>query len=100
MIEIICALVAGISTIICAAITTANMKKVKITGAKLEQRTKETRLMLEMIRANSKLTMGTALAIKNNHANGELEDGLKAVEIAEKEYQKFIEEVAIKHLNK
>ena len=100
MVEIVCAVLAGISTVICAFITSTNAKKQKRSDQRILQRAKESHLLLEMIHASIKLAVGTALAIKNNHANGELEEGLRAVEKAESAYQEFVEEIAIDHLSR
>ena len=105
MTEIICAGVAALATIICAwiAANTAKAEKVRKTDeAKAEQRSnqrnKEARLQLAMIAANSKLTVGVAMALKHGHTNGEVEEGLAAVETANSEYTKFLEELALDHI--
>ena len=105
MIEVICALVAAGATIVCAwiASTTAKAEKIrKKEDEKAEersrQRNKEARLQLAMIAANSKLTVGVAMALKHGHANGEVEEGLSAVETANSEYTRFLEELALDHI--
>lgn len=64
------------------------------------QRSKEGRLQLAMLNANSKLTVGVAMALKRGHCNGEVEEGLKAIAEANKEYEEFMEGIAIDHLKK
>ena len=59
-----------------------------------EQRMKESLLTMRLINADTQLTLGVAMAIKRGHANGEIEEGLKAVQDAQKEYQEFNEELA------
>lgn len=105
MTEIICAVVASASTIICACIAanTAKAEKVRKKNEEKEeqrslQRSKEARLQLAMIAANSKLTVGVAMALKHGHTNGEVEEGLAAVENANGEYSRFLEEVALDHI--
>jgi len=100
MIEVFCAVVAALSMIACAYITTGNKKYQKKAETRAEARAKEGQLMLGMIHAIGKLTVGTALAIKNNHCNGELEEGLQAVSDCESSYAVFIEEIAMAHLRK
>ena len=58
-------------------------------------RRKESLLSMRMASANTKLTIGVAMALKNGHANGEIEEGMKAVEDAEREYNDFLKTVAI-----
>lgn len=58
-------------------------------------RRKESLLSMRMASANTKLTIGVAMALKNGHANGEIEEGMKAVNEAEEEYSNFLKEVAI-----
>lgn len=53
-----------------------------------------------MIEANSKLTVGIAMALKHGHANGEVEAGLKAVDEAQREYVEFLEGIAIEQITK
>ena len=105
MTEIICAVVAAIATIICAwiAASTNRLEKArKKDEEKSEQRSlqrsKEARLQLAMIAANSKLTVGVAMALKHGHTNGEVEEGLAAVQTANDEYARFLEEVALDHI--
>ena len=53
---------------------------------------------MAMIAANSKLTVGVAMALKHGHTNGEVEEGLAAVETANNEYTRFLEEIALNHI--
>lgn len=63
-----------------------------------KQRAKESLLNMEMANANTKLTIGVAMALKRGQANGEIEEGLKAVQEAEAKYNKFLKEVAIQDI--
>ena len=106
MVNVLCAAIAAVATIICAWIAAENKKagerrekKDAEVDARAKQRAKEGRLQLQMIAANSELTIGVAMALKNGHANGEVEKGLEAVQAANKEYTKFLEEVALDHMN-
>ena len=105
MTEIICAVVAASATIICAWIASSNAKLEKArkkdeekSEQRSQQRSKEARLQLAMIAANSKLTVGVAMALKHGHTNGEVEEGLAAVETANNEYTRFLEEIALNHI--
>lgn len=105
MVNIICALIAAAATVICGwiAANTAKAEKTRKEDEvkqekRSEQRSKEARLQLAMIAANSALTVGVAMALKHGHTNGEVEEGLAAVENANAEYTKFLNEVAIDHI--
>lgn len=106
MTSIVCAVIAAVATIICAwiaAVTTRADKERKardaVTEQRAQERSRESQLQLEMIAANSELTVGVAMALKNGHCNGEVEAGLQAVDKANKEYTKFLEQVALGHMN-
>lgn len=100
MVEIICAVIAAASTIICAFIAAEQKKRDAKEEIRAEQRAKEGRLQLKMLDANAKLTIGVAMALKHGHANGEVEEGLKAVEEANDEYVHFLEGVALDRIKK
>jgi len=107
MTEIICSAIAAAAAIVCAVVTTkmANAekerKKAEDEQSKAyKERAKESRLQLAMIAANSKLTVGVAMALKHGHANGEVEAGLEAVDKANGEYTTFLEELALNQINK
>ena len=53
-----------------------------------------------MIAANLKLTVGVAMVLKHGHTNGEVEEGLAAVEAANSDYTKFLEDLALEHIKK
>ncbi len=95
MVEIICAAIAAAATVICAYMAAQGKKRDARTEALAEQRAKEGRLQLKMMDANTKLTVGVAMALKRGECNGEVEEGLAAVEAANKEYTQFLEGVAL-----
>lgn len=55
-----------------------------------EHRRKESQLQLELQLAVGKLSYGVAIAIKNGHPNGEIEEAEKAYEKAKHDYQRFL----------
>lgn len=106
MVNVICAVIAAAATIICAVIAAENRKDGEQRKKQEErqeelarERTKEAYLQLAMIAAISDLTVGVALALKNGRTNGEVETGLAAVRQAKLEYTKYLEELAIDHMN-
>lgn len=64
-----------------------------------EAQRRESMLLMEMQMATAKLALATAVALKRGHANGEVEEGVKAYEAAHAKYQKFIEEQAAQHIH-
>ena len=100
MIQIICALIAASAAVVSAVVTTRSTRHNKDMEKRAELRSVESRLMLDMIHANMKLSVGTAVAIKNGRANGELTDGLEAVKRCEGKYNEFLQGIAINHLTK
>lgn len=100
MTDIICAAISAVAAISCTIFSLRTTRSQKRADHRAELRASESRLMLDMINANSKLTIGTAVAIKNGKANGEIEKGLQAVKDCEDKYEKFLQEIAIQHLTK
>ena len=107
MVDVICAFIAAAATILCAWIAKCNAdteKKRKAAEKRTEElnveRAKEARLQMDMIAANSKLTVGVAMALKHGHGNGEVEEGLAAVKTANEKYTEFLKDIAINHMNK
>ena len=105
--EVIGYVLSAASTIICGYLAyksnkeaKANEKDRKLTEKRAEERKKESLLSLRLMNANCSLTVGTALAVKRGHANGEMEQGLKDVEEAMKAYQEFHNKIAVDHLTK
>ena len=66
----------------------------------MTQRKKSERNNVPKRDANAKPTIGVAMALKHGHANGEVEEGLKAVEEANNEYVHFLEGVALDRIKK
>lgn len=103
--QIICTLLTAMSTIACAFVA-AHFSKIDkrskerdaIAEKRAEQRAKEGKLQLSMLDANCKLTVGVAMALKRGHCNGEVEEGLKAVEETQAEYYRFLDGIAIDSL--
>ena len=62
-------------------------------------RKKEMQLTMQMQNAVMELSVGTALAVKNGKANGEMEEGLDACGKAKKAYYTFINRQAIDNIS-
>lgn len=87
-----------ITGVILAFYNRKQSKKEKEHEKKEEARRKESLLSLEMIMASNKLSFAVAMAVKRGTANGEVEEGIEAYEIAKKKYLAFLNEQAIEHI--
>lgn len=76
----------------------AQKKRDTETSARLKARKEEALLQLELQMATAKLAYATAMAIKRGSPNGEVEDGVKAFEAAQKKYHRFLNEQAENYL--
>lgn len=99
-ITVITALISATATIIVACISKNVKDQTKRSEEEQLLRAKEAKLQLKMQHANSKLTVGVAMALKRGHCNGEVEEGLRAVNEADAEYSAFLENIAIEHIKK
>lgn len=100
MTEIICTAITAAATIICGYMAISGKRRAEREDERAEQRAKEGMLQLQMIDANSKLTIGVAMALKHGHCNGEVEAGLQAVQEASDNYVQFLEGIAIDQIKK
>lgn len=103
--EIICTTVTVVGSIIVAIVGAVGVvyankisKLQRISEQQNEMRKREARLAMKLSAANTKLTVGVAMALKHGHANGEIEEGLADVDKAQQEYSEFLAEVATEHL--
>ena len=97
LISIINSLITACTTILCAIVTNRNIKSEK---QRKESKVDESKLLSQMIDANNQLTVGVATALKNGKANGEVEQGLRAVNEANKNYRDFMETTAIEYIRR
>jgi len=61
-------------------------------------RQKESLLALELNMSTAKLAYATAVALRRGHANGEVEEGIRAYNEAKKKYVDFLNAQANEHL--
>ena len=95
-----CAFIAAIAAVLSAAVSARADRRSKNSESMSEMRRRENLLMMDMIHANIRLSVGTAAAIKNGRANGELESGLEAVSRCDEKYNEFMREIAIERIIK
>lgn len=96
MADIVCACISAVSVIIVAVIGT----NVKHSESLAKERAEESLLLLKLMNANCDLTVGTAMALKSGHCNGEMEKGLETVKAAQSEYEAFHARLVITQLSK
>ena len=105
MIQVVCTAITALATIAVALVQYKANKEKKEYEQKTQEmlkkqqtqhdiRVRESRLSMDMMHATAKLCVGTALAIKKGHANGELDEGLECVNKATNEYEKFMKDMA------
>jgi len=69
-------------------------------NARAVLRAEESRLSMKLLSADVKLTMATAIAVKEGRANGKMDAALKEAAAAELEYYNFVNGVAAKQITK
>lgn len=90
MVEVICAIVAAIATIVVAIIETRNRKQFKLSEERAEKRAKESRLAMDLMYATCSLSLTTAKKLANMHTNGDVEEAMDAARNAQDAYQAFV----------
>lgn len=97
--EIICALIAAAATVLASRSLTRAAKMEKASEERAAARAKESKLSMDMMYSCCVLSKGTAIALKNNHFNSEVDHGIELVDKATDAYNKFIRETASDFLN-
>ena len=81
-----------------AFFTRAQKRRDEETDRRAAARQRESLLSLEMGMSTAKLAYATAVALRRGHANGEVEEGIRAYNEAKKKYVDFLNEQASEHL--
>ena len=99
--------ISAAATVFCGILAAISQKEYRAAeterkkmALRAEERKKESMLLLQLVHADCSLTVGTALALKRGHCNGELEKGLEDVRDAMEAYDDFHNKIALNHLNK
>ena len=96
---IVVAVISGVISFKIAKLNKKINEEKEESDKRANQRKKEALLQMHMTQANSQLTIGIAMAMKHGKCNGEVEDGLKAVSDANKEYEEFLKQIALDDLH-
>lgn len=91
--SILVAVIGGIAAVSQVKIKKKTDEENEAAKRRADQRAKESLLLMELVNADTKLTIGVAMALKNGHANGEIEEGLLAVNKANDAYESFHREI-------
>lgn len=96
---IVVAIITGVISYKIAKLNRKIAEEKEESDKRAKQRKEEALLQMHMTQANSQLTIGIAMALKNGKCNGEVESGLKAVNEANDEYDKFLKKIALEDLH-
>lgn len=100
MVEIICAAIAAIATIVSAYIAVSTKRQNKKIDERAERRAKESRLSMDLMYASCALSLTTAKKLANMHTNGDVEEAMDAAENAQKAYINFVRDEAARTITK
>jgi len=96
----IVALIQGVAVAVIGGFFAKDSKKRKAESEKTDKRAliraKESALSMKLMSANTALGIEIARAVKNGTTNGEMERALEKAADAQREYFKFINEIAAK----
>lgn len=99
MYEVIVALISAASLVLVALIQNNSKKREKEQKEQNHLRAQESKLSMNMMYACCVLSKGTAIALKNNHFNSEVEHGIELVNNATDEYDTFLRSTAASSIN-
>ena len=93
MVNIICAVIAGVCTVLCAVIGAVANKQQKKNERRAQLRQKESLLSLRMMDATLQLSVVTSNALTGGHNNGNVEAAREAAQKVSEEYQEFMRSI-------
>lgn len=94
MVELFCAALTGVFTVLVAVIETRNTRDRKQTESRAERRAEESRLSMELMSANCRLSLVTAKKVMGQKTNGDVEEAFEAVSTAQTNYDGYIRRLA------
>ncbi len=97
--DIVVAIISAVSLILVAKIQNDSKKRNKEQEERASLRARESKLSMDMMYACCILSKGTATALKNNHFNSEVDNGIKLVDEATNKYNAFLRETAANSMN-
>lgn len=100
MVEVICAAIAAVATIVSAWIAVSTKRQNKKIDERAERRAMESRLSMDLMYASCALSLTTAKKLANMHTNGDVEEAMDAAENAQKAYIDFVRNEAARTITK
>lgn len=100
MVDIICAIIAGVSAVIVAIVGAIQIKSGKEVRRQAELREKESLLSLRMMDATLQLSVVVSNALTGGHNNGNVERARQAATKVAEEYETFMKETLARELSK
>lgn len=98
--EIVCALIAGLATIVAAMAERRSRISARRTEVRAQRREKEIRLAMDLMYANCALSLTTAKKLAGMHTNGDVEEAMEAAKAAQSAYQDFARTEAAHNFSK
>ena len=98
--EVVCALVAGASTVLAALAERRSRSSGKRAESRAQRREKESRLAMELMYANCSLSLITAKKLAGMHTNGDVEEAMEAAAGAREAYIDFVRDEAAHNFSK
>ena len=90
MIDVICAALGAVATVIAAYLTVRVKRSTKRSEARAARRAKESRLAMELMYATCSLSLTTAKKLSGMHTNGDVEEAMTAAVAAKENYVDFV----------
>lgn len=100
MVEIICAAIAAVATIVSAYLAVSSKRQNKKIDERAERRAKESRLSMDLMYASCALSLTTAKKLANMHTNGDVEEAMDAANKAQEAYIDFVRNEAARTISK
>ena len=100
MIEVVCALIAAMASILAATAEVRSRRSATRMERRAERRSHEMRLSMELMYATCALSLTTAKKLAGMHTNGDVEEAMKAAEEAQENYINFARDEAAKNFTK
>jgi len=100
MLEIVCSILAGAFAVLVAVVETRSKRDRQKSEERAIRRTEESRLSMELISANCKLSMVTAKKVLSQKTNGDVEEAFEAAKVAQENYSSYLMKLAAQQASK
>ena len=100
MMEVLCALIAGICTVLAALAERQSRINARRSESRAQRRERESRLAMELMYANCSLSLTTAKKLAGMHTNGDVEAAMETARNAQEAYVDFVRNQAAHNFSK